>query len=191
MHILSLEGIVFYNLFFFSMRKVGTTPVPPFLKGTNLLRVNALWIVGDTTKWQIRNFRVKMIFRDNRVWSLPIFQSWLLYAFMSGISNCFCSMSDLNSCSNVWCFHLIVLLRNMQEIAKELHACFFGLQRPFSINMCVNIPICRFEDCAHCARDSTNWRSLKLHAKSMRPIFDGENCAHCARDSLNWRSCFV
>ena len=25
----------------------------------------------------------------------------------------------------MWCFHLIVLLRNMQEIAKELHACFF------------------------------------------------------------------
>ena len=33
--------------------------------------------------------------------------------------------SDLNSCSNVWCFHLIVLLRNMQDIAKELHAYMF------------------------------------------------------------------
>ena len=44
---------------------------------------------------------------------------------MSGISNYFCCTSDLNSCSNVWCFHLIVLLRNMQDIAKELHACFF------------------------------------------------------------------
>ena len=34
--------------------------------------------VGDTAKWRKPNFRVRMIFRDNRVWSLPIFQSWLL-----------------------------------------------------------------------------------------------------------------
>ena len=54
------------------------------------------------------------------------------YAFISGISNYFCSTSDFNSYSNVWCFHRIVLLRNMREIARELQVCFFGLQRTFS-----------------------------------------------------------
>ena len=73
---------------------------------------------------------------------------------MSGISNYFCSTSDFNSYSNVWCFHRIVLLRNMREIARELHVCFFGLQRPFSFNTCVS-PIRRFGwPCAQCARSS-------------------------------------
>ena len=60
--------------------------------------------------WHTPTFRVRMIFRDNRVWSLPIFNHDC-YAFLSGISNYFCCTSDLNSCSNVWCFHLIVPLR--------------------------------------------------------------------------------
>ena len=34
--------------------------------------------VGVHPNRRIRNFRVSMIFRDNRVWRLPIFQSWLL-----------------------------------------------------------------------------------------------------------------
>ena len=76
------------------------------------------------------HFYIRMIFRDNRVWSLPIFQSWLLRFSVWHFQLFLLYTSDLNSCSNVWCFHLIiVLLRNMQEIAKELHACFFGLQR--------------------------------------------------------------
>ena len=82
-------------------------------------------IVGDTAKWHTPTFRVRMIFRDNRVWSLPIFRNHDCYAFLSGISNYFCCTSDLSSYSNVWCFHLIVLLRNMQQITKELHDMFF------------------------------------------------------------------
>ena len=35
-------------------------------------------IVGVHPNRRIPNFRVRMIFRDNRVWRLPIFQSWLL-----------------------------------------------------------------------------------------------------------------
>ena len=56
------------------------------------LMINLFWIdheimsvihfVGSHPNRRIRNFRVRMIFRDNRVWSLPIFQSRLLHFYI-------------------------------------------------------------------------------------------------------------
>ena len=38
--------------------------------------------VGSHPNRRIRNFRVRIIFRDNRVWSLPIFSIWLLHFYI-------------------------------------------------------------------------------------------------------------
>ena len=56
------------------------TPVlkKPSLDRNDLKTIVLCQIVGVHPNRRIRNFRVRMIFRDNRVWRLPIFQSWLL-----------------------------------------------------------------------------------------------------------------
>ena len=69
-------------------------------------------------------FRVRMIFRDNRVWSLPIFQSWLLRFYVWHFQ-LFLLYVRLNSCSNVWCFHLIVLLMKYARNRKRAACMFF------------------------------------------------------------------
>ena len=56
--------------------------------------------VGSHPNRRIRNFRVRMIFRDIAFEVYPFFNHDC-YTFISGISNYFCSTSDFSSYSNV------------------------------------------------------------------------------------------
>ena len=80
----------------------------------------------------------------------------------------------------------------MREIARELHVCFFGLQRPFSFNTCVS-PIRRVgsDDRAHSARGHPNRRITKITRNVNAPLYDGlDDRAHCAHGHPNRRIVF-
>ena len=71
----------------------------------------------------------------------------------------------------------------MREIARELHVCFFGLQRPFSF-----LPDTTVWLTAGTVRTvKQNVVSLKLHAMSMCPDTTVGERAHCARGQPNCR----
>ena len=72
----------------------------------------------------------------------------------------------------------------MREIARELHVCFFGLQRPFSF-----LP--RYDglvDCGHSARSQANCRITKITRNVNVPCYDSlDERAHCARAAVTWQ----
>ena len=70
----------------------------------------------------------------------------------------------------------------MREIARELHVCFFGLQRTF-----ISPRYDGLADRVHSARGQLNRRITKLHAMSMRPYTTVDDRAHCNRGQPNRR----
>ena len=155
------------------------------LPGKDFPSSNHFQLWGQTIRRQSSepsypNFRVRMIFRV--AFEVYPFFNHDCYTFISGISIIFVVRQTLvlTLTSNVWCFHRIVLLRNMREISRELHVCFFRSAKTVLISP-------RYDglvDCRYSARSQANCRITKITRNVNVPWYDSlvnARTVHAAR----------